>query len=251
MIKLSAVIITFNEEMNIARCLGSLQGIADEIIVVDSYSTDRTAIICQEFGAKFIVHPFEGHIQQKNFAIDQASYPYVLSLDADEALSDQLKTSILEVKSNWQHDAYYFNRLNNYCGQWVKYAGWYPDVKTRLWKKEKGRWGGENPHDRVVLDTGSSLAHIKGDLLHYSYYTIAQHVAQTNSFSEIAAREAYRKGKKSSAIKILLNPWFTFTKKYFFQRGFTGGWTGFIICINSAYGKFLKYSKLRELHKKV
>lgn len=249
MIKLSAVIITLNEERNIKRCLNSLEGVADEIVVVDSYSTDNTASICKEMGVRFYLQAFEGHIQQKNIAVDKATHPYVLALDADEALSEELKASILEAKHNWQHDAYQFNRLTNYCGQWVKYAGWYPDVKLRLWDKRKGKWGGTNPHDKVMMKEETSPGFLKGDLLHYSYYTISQHVIQTNTFSNIAAKEAFLKGKKSSFSKIVFNPWFTFIKKYFFQRGFTGGWLGFTICVNSAYGKFLKYMKLRELHK--
>ena len=249
MLKLSAVIITLNEEKNIARCIESLQGVADEIIVVDSYSTDKTADLCKEMGVTFLSHPFKGHIEQKNYAIEQARYPFVLSLDADEALSKNLKASILGIKQNNTHDAYRFNRLNNYCGQWVKYAGWYPDAKIRLWKKEKGKWKGTNPHDKVVMEKGTSIGFLQGDLLHYSYSSISQYIAQTNSFSTIAAREAFHQGKKSSFIKIVLNPTFTFVKKYFFQRGFTGGWAGFIICVNSAFGKFLKYVKLQELHK--
>ena len=250
MLKISAVIITLNEEKNIARCLQSLEGVADEIIVIDSFSTDKTASICKDFDATFILNPFEGHIEQKNYAVEKASHPYVLALDADEALSDELKASILEIKRrDTHHDGYHFHRLTNYCGQWVKYAGWYPDMKLRLWNKQKGKWGGTNPHDKVVMVPGASVSLLKGDLLHYSYYTISQHVIQTNSFSNIAAKEAFRKGEKSSLTKIVLNPWFTFIKKYFFQRGFSGGWIGFTICINSAYGKFLKYIKLWELHK--
>ncbi|WP_017732391.1 glycosyltransferase family 2 protein [Nafulsella turpanensis] len=248
MIKLSAVIITLNEERNIARCLSSLQGVADEIIVLDSFSTDKTEAICREYGVKFLAHPFEGHIQQKNMVADMASHPYVLALDADEALSEELRASILAVKENPEYDAYQFNRLTNYCGHWVTYAGWYPDVKLRLWKKNKGHWGGSNPHDKIIIEKGSSVGSLRGDLLHYSYYTISQHIKQTNSFSDIAAKEAFRKGEKASFLKIVLNPLFTFIKKYFFQRGFTGGWYGFIICINSAFGKFLKYVKLMELH---
>lgn len=249
MTKLSAVIITLNEEKNIARCLESLQGVADEIIVVDSFSADRTATICKEFGATFLLHPFQGHIQQKNYAVEKTSHPLVLALDADEALSEELKASVMEVKTNRKHDAYQFSRLTNYCGQWVKYAGWYPDKKLRLWDKRKGKWGGTNPHDKVVMDNDATTGYLKGDLLHYSYYTISQHITQTNLFSDIAAKEAFQKGKKSSVFQIILNPVFTFIKKYFFQKGFTGGLLGFTICINSAYGKFLKYMKLWELHK--
>ena len=247
--KITAVIITLNEEKNISRCLQSLQGVADEIVVIDSYSTDGTAAICKEFGATFILHAFEGHIQQKNYAVEKATHSVVLALDADEALSKELQASILEVKKNWNQDGYQFHRLTNYCGQWVKYAGWYPDEKLRLWDKRKGKWGGTNPHDKVMMEKGSTTGYLKGNLLHYSYYTISQHVIQTNSFSNIAAKEAFLKGKKSSVLKIVINPFFTFIKKYIFQRGFTGGWLGFTICINSAYGKFLKYMKLWELHK--
>lgn len=249
MVKLSVVIITFNEEKNIARCLRSLEDIADEIIVVDSYSTDKTAEICKSFNVKFLSHPFEGHIQQKNYAVSQALYPHILSLDADEALSPTLKSSILTIKKSWEKDGYEFNRLTNYCGKWVKYAGWYPDTKLRLWKKEKGKWGGTNPHDKVIMDKDSSVGFLKGDLLHYSYHTIAQHIAQINYFSDIMAKEAFLKGKKASIIKLALSPGFVFIKKYFFQLGFTGGWEGFTICINSAFASFSKYIKLRELHK--
>lgn len=249
MLKISAVIITLNEEKDIGRCLRSLEGVADEIIVIDSYSTDKTAEICKASGATFILNPFEGHIEQKNYAVEQAKYPLVLSLDADEAISEELRASILEVKQNKSHDAYQFNRLNNYCGEWVKYAGWYPDTKIRLWDKNQGKWGGTNPHDKVIMSKGTSVGFLKGDLLHYSYSSLSQYTAQTNSFSTIAARESFRQGKKPSFTKIVLNPFYTFIKKYFFQLGFMGGWTGFIICINSAYGKFLKYAKLQELYK--
>ena len=127
-VSISAVIITLNEERNIGRCLDSLQGVADEIVVVDSYSSDRTEEICRSHGARFIQHRFAGHIEQKNWAILQASHPYVLSLDADEALSYELTSSILEVKGNWTHDAYYFNRLTSYCGKWIRHTTWYPSV---------------------------------------------------------------------------------------------------------------------------
>ena len=250
MVKLSSIIITYNEEKNIGRCLQSLEGIADEIIVVDSYSTDNTAEICKAFNVRFLLHSFEGHIQQKNYVLEQASHPYVLSLDADEALSEELRSSIARVKNNWIHDAYRFNRLTNYCGKWIRYAGWYPDTKLRLWKKEKGRWGGTNPHDKVIVEKNVSVGFLKGDMLHYSYYTIAQHVAQMNYFSNIAAKEAFNKGKKASFLKLVIGPWFTFIKKYFFQSGYKGGWEGFTICINSSFENFLKYIKLRELNKK-
>ncbi|WP_338356856.1 glycosyltransferase family 2 protein [Yeosuana marina] len=144
MIKLSAVIITYNEEEHLEKCLRSLIDVADEIIVVDSFSTDKTPEICNSFNVTFHQHAFEGYIEQKNYAVSLAKHDYILSLDGDEALSETLKSSILKVKNNYQFDGYYCNRLNNYCGQWIKHSDWYPDRKLRLFKKESGEWKGTN-----------------------------------------------------------------------------------------------------------
>src|SRR6187551_311049 len=132
-IQLSVVIITFNEERNIARCLDSVREIADDVVVVDSFSTDKTEAICREKGARFVQHKFEGHIEQKNYAVTQAKFPYILSLDADEAPDEKLIASIKKVKADWIADGYSMNRLTNYCGKWIHHCGWYPDVKLRLW----------------------------------------------------------------------------------------------------------------------
>ena len=134
-LKLSAVIITFNEEAHLEKCLTSLENLADEILVVDSHSTDSTKLICQRFNVRFLEQKFLGYREQKNFALEKAKYDYILSLDGDEALSETLKNSILEVKKNWIKDGYYCNRMNNYCGQWIKNSDWYPDRKLRLFKK--------------------------------------------------------------------------------------------------------------------
>ncbi len=250
MVKISAVVITYNEERNIRRCLDSLRDIADEMVVVDSYSTDQTESICREMGASFLQHPFEGHIEQKNYALGQARYDIILSLDADEALSPELRESIRSAKNHWDCDGYSLNRLTSYCGKWIRHCGWYPDVKIRLWDRTKGQWGGTNPHDRVVMKEGSNVKHLTGELLHYSYHSIRQQVDQMNSFSDLAARAAYEKGKKASFIKdILLNPVATFLKMYILQAGFLDGYYGFIISVNSGFSKFLKYIKLRELYK--
>ena len=249
-VKISAVVITFNEENNIGRCLESLAGTVDEIIVVDSYSTDATGEICKDHGIAFIQHPFEGHIEQKNYALTCASYDYVLSLDADEALSETLVESIRAAKENWYADGYWVNRLTSYCGKWIRHTGWYPDRKIRLWDRRKGCWGGINPHDHVVMEENSRLQHLSGDLLHYSYPTIRNHISQINSFSDIAAREAYERGRRSNLVlDICLNPFFTFLKKYLLKLGVLDGYEGFVISISTAYGKFLKYIKLREMDK--
>jgi glycosyltransferase involved in cell wall biosynthesis len=249
-VKISAVIITFNEEQNIGRCLDSVNEVADEIVVVDSFSADKTEQICSDKGVDFIQHPFEGHIEQKNFAMSRANYDHILSLDADEALSEALEESIIDAKNNWRHDGYSFNRRTNYCGRWIRYCGWYPDKKLRLWDRRKGRWGGVDPHDKVIMEKNSPTSHLQGDLLHYSYHTIREHVSQMNKFSDIAARVASERGRRSNLITdILLNPLLTFTKKYFIKLGVLDGYYGFVISINSAFGKFLKYIKLRELNR--
>lgn len=249
MVRLSAVIITFNEARNIARCIDSLAGIADEIVVVDSNSTDDTANICHEKGVRFIVHDFEGYIQQKNFALKQASNNYLLSLDADEALSEELKTSIRTVKTQWTHDAYAMNRLTNYCGKWVRHGGWYPDRKVRLFKRAAGQWGGINPHDEFLLSTGTSLGFLRGDLLHYSYYTKTDHLRQIDRFSELGAKALFDFGKKSGPFKMTYKPIARFFKHYIFQAGFLDGATGWTIAWNSAIGVYKKYRWLYEWEK--
>ncbi len=247
MVKLSAAIITFNEEHNIKRCLDSLCGIVDEIIIIDSFSTDKTQEICNEYDVTFIKQKFLGHIEQKNLALKHTTHEYVLSLDADEALDDKLKNEILKIKENFKADGYYFNRLTNYVDHWVRHCGWYPDKKLRLFKKNMGTWSGMNPHDIISMNEGSITKYIEGDLLHYSYDSISDHVDQTNKFTTIAAKAAYTSGKRSSIIKIITRPVFKFLKDYFLKRGFLDGRYGFIICCINALSALLKYSKIKEL----
>jgi glycosyltransferase involved in cell wall biosynthesis len=248
MYKLSAVIITYNEERNIARCLDSLAGIADDIVVLDSFSTDKTEEICKQKGARFFQHKFDGHIQQKNRVITFAQFPHIISLDADEALSEELKRSILEVKKNWTHDGYYINRMTNYCGQWIKHSGWYPDKKLRLWDSSKGEWRGTNPHDKYELFEGDkATSRLKGDILHYSFYTIDEHVRQVDYFSTIAAKARFEKGEKTNFLLLSNALQIKFTKHYFIKLGFLDGFYGFVIAMISGYSAFLKHAKLREL----
>ncbi|WP_315818708.1 glycosyltransferase family 2 protein [Paraflavitalea speifideaquila] len=160
---LSVVIITFNEEKNIKRCLESVQSVADEVIVVDSLSTDGTKRICNEFGVRFIEQAFLGYIEQKNFALDQASHDLVLSLDADEAIDEVLKGAILRVKQEGvAADGYIMSRCSNYCGKWIRHGTWYPDRKLRLFNRQKARWGGVNPHDKIVLGAGARTGRLGG-----------------------------------------------------------------------------------------
>lgn len=247
MTKISAVIITFNEEHNIKRCLESLKGIADEIVVVDSFSTDKTEEICKSFNVQWIQNKFEGHIEQKNFALEKATYEHILSLDADEALDENLRKEILKIKENFSADGYYFNRLTHYVDQWIYRCGWYPDSKLRLLNKSKGTWSGSNPHDIILMVEGSNIEKIEGNLLHYSYDSISDHVNQTNKFTTIAAKAAFAKGTRSNTFKIVSRPLLKFFKDYFLKRGFLDGRYGFIICCINALSALLKYSKIKEL----
>jgi glycosyltransferase involved in cell wall biosynthesis len=248
MVELSVVVITFNEERNIERCLRSVKILADEIVVVDSFSTDKTVELCRSLGATVIQHPFEGHIEQKNFALDQAKSPFVLSLDADEVVSEELRESILKAKERWTHDSYEMSRLTNYCGAWIRHGGWYPDRKVRLFDRRKARWGGLNPHDRVVLDGTATTTVLKGDLLHYSYYDRSDHLKQIDYFTGISAQSMFKQGRKPSWIRMLFGPIVRFVRDYLFKMGFLDGGPGLTISLLSAKAVFIKYAKLRQIY---
>lgn len=247
--KLSATIITFNEEKKIGRCLESLKKVADEIIVVDSLSTDGTKQICLSYGVVFIEQPFLGYIEQKNFALSKASHPHVVSLDADEALSEELIKSIaLEKEKGFPHDGYTMNRLNYYCGRWIKHGTYYPDRKLRLLVLVKGKWGGQNPHDKIIMEETASIRHLRGDLLHYTYQSIEEHNRQMDRFSTIAAKALFDKGKPPSYFKLIFHPAWAFVKSYLVKLGFLDGFEGFMIARFTAIQSFLKYAKLIRLH---
>lgn len=247
--QISAVIITHNEEQNIARCLESLWGIADEIVVVDSFSTDRTQEICNEYKTRFYQRVFDGYASQKNYGISLAGYPYILSLDADEALTECLKRDLMRVKDQGVHDGYRMRRSANYCGTWIRHGGWYPDIKLRLFNKSKGNWSNQRVHEEVVMAEGSRIAMLKGNLLHYSYYSIEEHVRQSDRYSTLAAEELYRKGSSLELFKMLVKPCFRFVRDYFIHLGFLDGFHGFVIARITAHAVMLKYAKLHALKK--
>lgn len=248
-VKLSVVIITYNEERNIGRCLDAVKRIADDIVVLDSFSTDRTEEICKTHGARFIQHKFDGHIEQKNRAITHALYPHILSLDADEAPDETLLNAIAAAKQNWQYNGYSMNRLTNYCGQWIRHCGWYPDTKLRLWDSRCGSWGGINPHDKYELNEGCTQAHLPGNILHYSYYTVEEHYRQADKFSTIAAKALHAQGKGSSLLLAILKTAAKFLRNYIIKLGFLDGRYGFVICRISAWETWQKYTKLRKLQR--
>lgn len=245
--KISAVIITKNEERNIERCLISLKGVADEIIVVDSFSTDKTADICKRMNVQFVEHAFADYASQKNYGNSLTQFPYILSLDADEALSLELRKSIQLWRKEGGADVLKVNRLTNFCGDWVKHGGWYPDAKYRLFNKAKARWAGEKVHEYLEIDKSAKKGKLEGDLLHYSFYTIEQHLSTINKFSTLKAEISFEKGKKSNLFKTLAAPGFKFLKVYMLKGGFRDGWRGFVIAKNSAYSDFLKQTKLKQL----
>jgi len=248
---LSVVIITFNEEKNISRCIDSVYDIADEIVILDSGSTDKTEEIARSYEkVKFYTHPFDGHIQQKNRAKDLATYDWVLSLDADEALDNTLQKNIQNIKGKWDKQGYYMNRLTNYCGHWVRYSNWYPDKKLRLWNRHKGEWRGINPHDKFEMFEGDKVTgHLKGNILHYSYYTLEDHYKQVEYFTNIAAKAYLEKDIKGHWWNLIINPVAKFVDHYLLHLGFLDGQAGWNIARISAYATYLKYKKLLELQK--
>jgi len=248
--KLSVAIITKNEERNIGRCLDSVVGLADEIVVVDSGSDDRTQEICSAYGVVFNVHPFQGHIEQKNLALNLCSHRHVLSLDADEALSPRLFDTILSEKSKGFKDGYSMNRKTFYCGKWIRFGGWYPDRKIRLVNRKMYSWGGTNPHDRLIaLSSGVQPLHLKGDLLHYSINTLDEHRKVVENFSSIAAKAMFTQGKNVGGLKKYNSALFRFLQSYLLTLGFLEGRHGWHIARLSARAKYLKYKKLEQLNR--
>ena len=249
MVRLSIVIITFNEAKNIGRCLASVKDIADEIIVVDSASTDDTVLIARGYGATIIDQPFLGYGEQKNLATKSASNDWILSLDADEALTPKLRQSILKVKQQQDFDVYEIPRLTNYCGQWIHHSGWYPDHQTRLYNRTRGSWVERKVHEYWSLDKEGKKGLLKGDILHYSFTSVSEHLKKIEKYTELAAREAARNNKNPSIMIMLFSPFWHFVNEYFFRLGFLDGFYGYMICKLSAYSAFSKITKTRMYYK--
>lgn len=247
-IRLSAVIIAYNEERHLARCLQSLQGVADEVVVVDSGSTDATVAICRRMGARVVQHPFEGFGRQKNYAVQQAQYDWILNLDADEALDDTLRQSLIAVKQAPAAQAYFVRRRNNFCGQWIRYGAWYPDVKIRFWNRTFGQWTDALVHEQVVLREGTATATLKGHLLHYTADNVEQYRQHLSRFAAAAARAMYQQGRAPAGGAGLRAAWM-FVRSYLLRLGFLDGRNGWIIARLIAEYTYMKYDLLNTLYR--
>jgi glycosyltransferase involved in cell wall biosynthesis len=247
MLALSVVIITHNEERNIARCIASVRALSDDIVVVDSGSTDRTVAIASGMGARVSHHPWAGYSAQKNYANALARHDHILSLDADEALSPELTRSIQEAGAAGWSGAYSFHRLTNYCGHWVRHGGWYPDTKVRIFPKAGTRWTGEHVHETLELAPGTPVTLLKGDLLHWSYHTLKDHEQRIERYSDLHAQKLLAEGRRAGWIKRRLSPVVKFIQGYLLQLGLLDGTAGWHIARLSARAVHLKYAKLHQL----
>jgi glycosyltransferase involved in cell wall biosynthesis len=244
---ISVIVRTFNEAANIRRCLESVAW-ADEIVVVDSGSTDDTPAIAGEFTERVIHHPWAGHIEQSQFATDQATNLWVLSMDADERVSPELRDEILALDLERSgYDAYEMPRLHFFMRRWIRHSAWYPDYKIRLFRTDRCRWGGYAPHDKVLVP--GRMGRLAGDLHHYIYRDLAHFAATKNSYSTLTALDHFRNGRRSSLAHVTLRPLYAFIYRYFIRLAFLDGLAGFAISVMESHCVFMKYLKLYELQR--
>jgi glycosyltransferase involved in cell wall biosynthesis len=246
--KLSVVIITLNEEDRLEDALKSCLNIADEIVVVDSFSTDRTVEIARQYGANIYKNRFMDYGSQKNAALDKAQYPWVLNLDADERVSDQLEKEIQSLKQQPENsipaEGFLIKRKTAYLGRWIKHSGWYPDRKLRLFLKDKSRWQGRI-HESLKLD--GKTAKLEGEILHFTYRHITDHIKRLNRYSRMQAQDLAAKKKKLLWLRVILLPPVTFIRFYLWKLGMLDGFPGFVIALVSSWATAMKYLKAIEL----
>lgn len=244
--KISATIITLNEERNIARCIDSLVKVADEILVMDSGSTDRTKEICMEKGVSFFHQPWQGYAQQKNSLNQKATYEMILSIDADEEVSPELAEEIRRIKENYDQGVFALNRLTNYCGTWIYHSGWYPDRKVRLFPKSI-LWHGDLVHETLNLSPDTNITILKGPLFHYSYYSHDQHRKRADHYSSLTAQKYVQEGRGVFLGQAMLSACIRFLSMYIMKLGFLDGKQGFHIARISAASNYFKYKEVQRL----
>jgi glycosyltransferase involved in cell wall biosynthesis len=242
-VKISATIITYNEERNITRAIESLR-CADEIVVVDSGSSDRTVELAEKLGARVMESAWPGYAKQKNFAAEQASHNWILSLDADESLSEALEAEIWHLKKNGpQFDAYTMPRLAQYLGKWIHHSGWYPDRKVRLYNRQKAEWIGDYVHESVLVN--GTVGHLDANLLHFTCDSLSEHMKTMDRYTTLAAEQLVAAGRTVSWGRLIFEPPWTFFRTYFLKLGFLDGVEGLAIANMAALYNFLKYAKVR------
>lgn len=242
---LSVAVITLNEEERLSRCLDSVRDLASEIVVVDSGSKDGTERVARAYGAQFSVQPWQGHVVQKNRALAACSQPWVLGLDADEAVSPELAASLRQLLSDASPiaDGYEIDRRTFYLGQWVNHC-WSPEWRLRLIRRGQAQWTGRDPHDR--LEVSGNVARLKGDLLHYSYRDFRDHLERTIRYARISADSMEQAGGRCRWYNLVISPWLAFSKRLFLKQGFRDGWRGWIIAVTTFFSVFAKYAFLFE-----
>jgi len=247
--EISAVLITYNEERRLEGALKSLAGIASEIVVVDCRSTDETVKIARRYTDRVFERAWTNFADQKNFGNDQASHPWILSLDADERVSPELRRELLELKKTEPDvNAFSIPRKVYYLGRWIRHSGWYPDRKLRLFRKGTAHWEGEYVHEKLAV-TGR-IAKLNGPIHHFTYRNIHEHLARINTFSDLGAQKLYGQKKKARWHHLLLLPFFRFVRAYIWKLGFLDGFAGLVISVLTGYAVFVRYAKLREIWKK-
>lgn len=248
--KITATIITLNEAENIREACESVPW-ADEILVVDSESTDATRDIATECGARVIVHPWLGFAAQKQFAVDEAENEWILSLDADERVTPELRQSIEQLKTRPEtelSDGYRIARRSFYMGRWIRGGGWYPDLQLRLFRKSRGRWEGEFIHESVTMAPGASVERLNGDLLHYSVRDSAHHHRMIGErYAPLAAKQMYERGRRTSPIGIAVAGPAAFIRSFVLKGGFRDGLAGLSIARFASHHAFLKHLMLWEI----
>ncbi|HEX4749870.1 MAG TPA: glycosyltransferase family 2 protein [Bryobacteraceae bacterium] len=243
--KITATIITFNEERNVARVIESLR-CADEILVLDSGSSDRTAEIATKLGARVEEAGWHGYAAQKNIAAELATHDWILALDADESLSEALEAEIWHIKkAGPRYDGYTMPRLAQYLGRWILHSGWYPDRKIRLFNRKKAKWVGDFVHESVVVE--GRVGHLQSNLLHFTCDSLSEHLKTMDGYTTLAAQEIASRGKKPGMAELLLDPPCTFLRTYFLKLGFLDGAEGLAIAYMAAFYNFVKYSKARHM----
>ena len=246
---ISAVIITKNEERIIGRSLEALQQVADEVIIIDSESTDRTVEIAESMGAKVFIQQWRGFGPQKNFGNAKAVHNYILALDADEVLTKQAIAEINELKKTGLHGVYQFKLIHFYFGKFLRHGMETPGYKKRLFDKTVVSWNENAVHEALIIPDGYPVVNARGYIEHYSYDSIEHYMTKANYYTTVAARELKSKGRKNYYIKMLFSPAFVFCKAYFLKMGFLDGLHGFITAVFNSRTNFLKYAKLWELYR--